>query len=145
MPEWIANLPVVAAWWGAVLSTIMAAIKVWELWRYRFRVEVGGSFTSAADIGNKINILNLSPDPLILTHWEVFYGSGMWPFRRETSICDREYDANNATIASNSTYPLTFANELYFSTTPDELKGRAIYICLHIAGRRSIRRKVYPF
>lgn len=130
---------------GAVLSTILAAVKGWELWRDRFRIEVGGSFTSAPDIGNEVRIRNLSLKPLILVHWEVFYGSGIWPFRKETSICDRDYDASDATIAPASTHTLTFAGESYFSTSHDRLKGRSVYIRLHIAGRGTIRRKLYPF
>lgn len=147
MLEWLKHLPEAAApaWWGAVLSTILAAIKGWELWRDRFRVEIGASFTSAPDIGNEVRIRNLSPKPLILVHWEVFHGSGFWLSRKETSICGRDYDAGDATIAPASTHTLTFADELYFSTNPDRLKGRSVYIRLHVAGRGTLRRKLYPF
>lgn len=147
MPDWMTNLPdaTAPAWWGAVLSTVLAAVKGWEIWRDRFRVEVGGSFTSAPDIGNEVRIRNLSPKPLILVHWEVFYGSGVWPFRKETSICERDYDAGDSTIAPVSTHTLAFVDESYFSTSYDRLKGRSVYIRLHIAGRGTIRRKLYPF
>jgi len=147
MLHWMSNLPyaTIPAWWGAVLSTILAAIKGWELWRNRFRVEIGGGFTSAPDIGNEVRIRNLSPNPLILVHWEVFYGSGFWPFRKEISLRDRDYDASDTTIAPVSTYTLTFADESYFSINPNRLKGRSVFIRLHIAGRGAILRKLYPF
>jgi len=146
MLEWFQSLPEAnaPAWWGAVLSTILAAVKGWEIWRDRFRVEIGGSFTSLSDIGNEVRIRNLSPKPLILVHWEVFYGSGFWPFRKESSICDRDYDASDSAIAPASAYTLTFADGSYFSTNPDRLKGRCVYIRLHVAGRGVVRRKLYP-
>lgn len=147
MLEWLKHLPEAAApaWWGAALSTILAVIKGWELWRDRFRVEIGRNFTSAPEIGNTVHIRNLSPKPLILHHWDVSYGSGFWPFRKETFICDRDYDAGDTTIAPVSTYTLNFTDESYFSTTPDRLKGRAVYLRLHVAGKGTIRRKLYPF
>lgn len=134
------------AWWGAVLSTILAAIKVWEFWQNRFRVEIDGSFPSAP-YENEIRIRNLSPKPLLLVHWEVFYGLGFWPFRKEEKhICDAiDVNASDATIASVSTHSLTFTNEWYFSTDRDDLQGRSVYIRLHFAGKRPIQCKLYPF
>lgn len=147
MLEWVNSLPSAAApaWWGAVLSTILAAIKGFELWRDRFRIEVGATFTSAPDIGNEIRIRNISPKPLILVHWEVFYTKGIWPFRKETPIEEREYDVGDSTIAPYSTHSLNFVDQTYFSTSHNILKGRRIFIRLHIAGRGSLSRKVYPF
>ena len=69
------------SWWGAGLSTLLAIVKLSELWRDRFRVVVGYKFTSQAEIGNDILIRNLSSRPLILGHWELLYCSGYWPKR----------------------------------------------------------------
>lgn len=148
MADWVSRLSdaTAPAWWGAVLSTILAAVKIWELWRDRFRLEICGTFTSSPHIGNKVRIRNLSPTPLILTHWEVFYSSGIWPFRKELPICSKDYDVSDSTIAPASTYSLIFDDGSYFSTDPERLKGRSVYIRLHIAGRiRAICRKLYPF
>jgi hypothetical protein len=60
------------AWWGAGLSTLLAAVKLFELWRDRFRVDVSYNFTGN-DIGNDIIIRNLSSRPMILAHWDLLY------------------------------------------------------------------------
>jgi hypothetical protein len=40
------------AWWGAGLSTLLAIIKVWEIWRDRFQLDVSYNFRSDGNIGN---------------------------------------------------------------------------------------------
>jgi hypothetical protein len=59
------------AWWGAGLSTLLAVVKLFELWRDRFRVDVSYNFTGNESIGNEILIRNLSSRPLILAYWEL--------------------------------------------------------------------------
>ncbi len=147
MHEWIISLTnaIAPAWWGAVLSTMLAIIKVWELWRDRFKIEVGSSFATAAHIGNEVRIRNLSPKPQILTHWEIFYRSGIPLLRTEKSICCRDFDTDDSCIAPSSTQKLTFSGESYFSTTAEKLKGRSIYIRVYVAGRRPVCHKIYPF
>lgn len=146
MSEWITNLTnaTTPAWWGAVLSTILAIIKVWELWRDRFKIEIGSNFTTNAYIGNEIRIRNLTPKPLILTHWEIFHRSGIPLFRKEKSICCREFDTADSTIVPASTHKLTFSGEFYFSTALQNLKCSGIYIRVNVAGHRQLCRKIYP-
>lgn len=140
------NFGTMIAAWGACLSTALAGIKIWETFRSRFRIEVGGCFTSASDIGNTLRIRNISPNPIILTYWVIFYGSGKWPFREEKPLSNIDYDSNDLAIQPSATCTLEFTDEEYFSTAPSSLKGRSIYIRLHFAGRREpIVRKVYPF
>jgi len=125
-----------------MLSTILAVIKGQELWRERFRIEIGSCFTGDPDVGNKVFIRNLSLKPLILTSWEILYGSGIWPFQKETTICDSNYDAGDSTITPDSTHTLAFRGESHFEFNSKKLKGRSVYIRLHIAGRKAIRRKL---
>lgn len=132
----------VPAWWGAVLSTLLAVIKFWELWRDRFRIEIGSCFTTEPHIGNEVRIRNPSPNPLILTHWEIFYGSALCPISKKSSISEREYDTEDCVITSASTHTLSFKNESYFYTNIDKLKGRTVYIKIHFAGRRVICQKL---
>jgi hypothetical protein len=147
MPQWITGLPeaTAVAWWGAVLSTLLTVTKIWEIWQERFRVEISGTFVSDSNIGNKVRIRNLATKPVIITHWEVFYGSGIWPFRKEDSICDGDWDADDFTIKPSSTFTLSFADESYFSTNVVSMTGRSLYIRVHVAGRKTILRKLYPF
>jgi hypothetical protein len=55
------------AWWGAGLSTLLAFVKIWELWRDRLRIEVDYRFATDPNVGNSILIRNLSSRPLILS------------------------------------------------------------------------------
>jgi hypothetical protein len=146
MFDWLADLPATApAWWGAFLSSGLAVIKGWELWRDRFRLDVAGAFTSDPQIGNDIKIRNLSTKPLLVTHWEVFYCSGSWPFRKESAISSQDYDSGDFTVAPVTTHTLTFAEESYFSTATAHLKERSVCVRIHIAGRGTFRRTLYPF
>jgi hypothetical protein len=132
------------AWWGAVLSTLLALAKLWELWRDRFQIEISRNFTSSPEIGNEILIRNLSSRAFILAHWELIYGTGRWPARRFTPLASPDYyDAGDLRVEPHSTHTLPFRDEEHFDWGVDALKGRRLFIRLHIAGRRPILRLVY--
>lgn len=132
------------AWWGAGLSTLLALVKLYELWQNRFRVEVGCVFTSDESIGNEVLIRNLSNRPLIITYWELLYCSGRWPHTKFESFESAEFDDGDDRLDPNETRTLSFSEANYFATTPKALKGRRIYIRLYFAGRKSIIRLVHP-
>ena len=136
--------PYLIALWGAALSTLLALVKLYELWRDRFRLEVGYSFTGSVEIGNTILIRNISSKPLILSCWEVLYGSGFWPRRRFEIIAYPDHDSGDTRIDPHSTLELHFSEQDYFSWGHKALKGRKIFIRLHIAGRKRTLKQVYP-
>jgi len=131
------------AWWGAGLSTLLAIVKLFELWRDRFRIDVSCKFTGDENIGNEILIRNLSSRPLILTHWELLYCSGRWPRRSFESIESAEFDADDHRLEPHATYTLHFAEANYFYWGNKALNGRRIFIRLSVAGRKPILRLVY--
>lgn len=61
------------AWWGAILSSILALIKIFEFWNKRFRIDVTYEFTSSAEVGNTIFLTNLSPGPIVVQYWELHW------------------------------------------------------------------------
>lgn len=131
------------AWWGAGLSTTLALLKLFELWQTRFRLEVSYNFTGSVEIGNEVLIRNLSAKPVILTHWELFYRSG-WFKHKDEPIKAAEHDSGDRQIAPHSTFTLHFSEATYFDWGHGALKNRKIYVRLHLAGRRSQCRLVYP-
>ncbi len=131
------------AWWGAGLSTLLAVVKILELWRDRFQIDVSYNFTSSESIGNEILIRNLSNRPLILTHWELLYCSGRWPRRSFEPLESAEFDSGDRRLEPYATHTLHFAEANYFSSSPKALKGRRIFVLLHVAGRRPILKLVY--
>ena len=131
------------ALWGAGLSTILAVVKLWEVWSNRFRMNVSHNFTTSQHEGNSIMVRNLSGRPVIVEYWELFFGSGIWPFKKISDIDSPGSDAQDFRIDSQSSKTLVFAGPDHFDWGVDALKGRKIYIRLHIAGRRPVTKKVF--
>ena len=131
------------AWWGACLSTLLAGVKLWEMWRDRFRVDIGCNFTGNPDIGNEIIVRNLTGYPIIVSYWEVLWISGYWPFRAQSTLTATEEHASDARIDAHSSLTLTFSGQDHFDWGVKALNGRTIYLRLYVAGRRPVLRKVY--
>jgi hypothetical protein len=138
------TMALIVAAWGAGLSTLLAAIKVWEVWRDRHRINVAYSFATDEAIGNTITIQNLAGRPLILSYWELLYGTGTWPLWNFEAMLWPDHDHGHQKIEAYSAYPLNFSEENHFDWRSKALKGRKIYIRLHFAGRKPIVRLVYP-
>lgn len=132
------------AWWGAGLSTILALIKLGELWRDRFRIDVSYNFRGAAEEGNDVHVRNLTGRPMILTYWELLYGSGMWPRRAFEPLRYPDMDDGDIRIEPHSTRTLSFSDDQHFDWGQKARNGKTIWIRLHIAGRRPILKLVYP-
>ena len=130
------------AWWGAGLSTLLALVKFYELWRDRSRVEIGYNFSDDPNIGNEIFVRNLSNRPRILTYWDVLLCSGRWPLRRFESIEGADHDVGDYRLEAHNTVTLRFSESNYFDSGRGALKGRGIFIRLFFAGQRPILRKV---
>ena len=131
------------ALWGAFLSTLLAVVKLREVWRDRLRIDVGHSFTDHPDIGNEIFIRNLSRYPLILSYWELFSLSGYWPFHIRSTVVMPHEGARDIRIEAHSTFTLTFTGLDHFDWKPDAQKRTQLCLRLHIAGRRwPVRRRL---
>jgi len=140
------NLPTsfttLLAVWGAFLSTVLAVVKLREVWQARFRVEVKASLTASEEAGNTVSIRNLAGKPLILGYWEVLRISGRWPFRKEECLVSPDEYACDCSIAAHSALPLYFTEQDHFDWGPGSLQGDRLFIRLHFAGRRPILRKL---
>lgn len=131
------------AWWGAGLSTLLAATKLWEFWRDRFRIEVSHNFTTHPDIGNEVLVRNLNDYPIILSYWELLWLSGRWPFLTQTPLESPDEYTNDTRIDAHSTLTLTFSGRNDFDWGVKAMKGRRIYLRLHFPGRLPKLHKVY--
>lgn len=134
----------IIAWWGALLSTLLAIIKFIEFWRNRFQIDIGFLFTGSPYQGNNIYVRNLTPYPVILGHWEVLRGSGIWPFRNFKTLVDPGEDPHDIRIDGYSSKKFTFTDENHFAWGHKALGKDKIFIRLYIAGRkRPTLKKVY--
>ncbi|MGH1429555.1 MAG: hypothetical protein ACRBB4_00390 [Neptuniibacter sp.] len=125
------------------MSTLLALVKLFELWRDRFRINVGYGFTGDIHQGNDIHIRNLSGKPIILGYWELFYRPHLWPLRKDSYIASPEADAYDLKIEPHSSKTFNFSGPDHFSWGRESMKGRRIYIRLHIAGRKPVLKRVY--
>ncbi len=123
------------ALWGAGLSTILALIRIWEVWSSRRRIEVSYSFGCPED-GNDIIIRNISDKALIVTYWELQFckkkGLRWLPYR---TINPWE-PVHDICIDAYSTKNINFSGPDHFHWGYKALCGKRLYLKLHIAGRR---------
>ena len=137
------NVTSYIAWWGAGLSTLLAFLKIHDIWNNRFRIVVAYKFTSDPELGNEIIIRNLSSKPAILEHWELYHCTNRLFFKRLQSFESASFDIQDIQIQPHSSKTLSFTGPNYFSSSPKILKGRAIYIKLFIVGKKPFLKKVF--
>ncbi|MFZ3084944.1 hypothetical protein [Rhodoferax ferrireducens] len=133
------------ALWGALLSTVLAVIKIMDWWRDRDRLEIDFSSTSDESVGNSIIIRNLYAKPIIITHWELFFAHNRRELRECELIESADFDFHDQTVGANASIVWRFCDAHYFSTSDKVLHGRSIYLKLCIAGRQKVTRKLYPY
>ena len=131
------------ALWGAILSTLLGALKAWEAWKNRFRIDVGVMLTGNSELGNTVTIRNLSGKPVIVEYWELVRRSGRWPRRKESLIDSPGELARDIQIAPGAGHSLRFSGPDHFDWGVHAVEGRSILIALHVAGRkRPVLRKL---
>ncbi len=132
------------AFWGAGLSTLLASVKLFELWSARRRIEISYRFIGIPEEGNDIIIRNISDKPFIVTHWELQFCKRKWfrwiPYRIE----DPEGFGSDICIQEHSSKVLNFSDAYYFEWGHKAMSGKRIYLKLIIAGKkRPVRQLVY--
>ena len=129
--------------WAALLSTILAVIKVWETWQKRMRLQTGYNFTSDPDIGNEVIIQNPSDTPVMISYWELLWARRSWPKLRSTNGRFPDEGRCDITIAPHSSHTLRFVGEDHWDGRPDG--GQKLFLRLHIVGRRPVTMVVYKY
>lgn len=137
------NVSLLIALWGAALSTVLATVKLWEIRRDRFRIDVGYNFSGAPDGANKVIVRNLGTRPFILGYWELLWLPHRWAPKHNARSISPEEDADDIRIEPGASHTLTFAGRDHFGWGKEALRGQTIYLRLHVVGRRTILRKVY--
>ncbi|WP_045419311.1 hypothetical protein [Vibrio jasicida] len=134
----------IIALWGAGLSTLLAVVKLWELWIARRRVEISYGFVGDPEIGNDIIIRNLSSTPIIISYWELLFcerNAFGWKIYRNENPAE---DTCDLCIASHSSKKINFSGSDYFQWNHKALDGKRLYFKFHIAGkRRPIKHLLY--
>ncbi len=129
-------LTVTLAVWGAILSTILAGLKVWEIRQNHFRVETSYNLTSSETEGNEIYIRNLNNRPITIEHWVLEWQKEFWPFKKTDLIAMSQDISAGRKIDAYDNLTLRFADEDYFSTGKPLSDGKSLYLKLHLVGKR---------
>jgi hypothetical protein len=135
----------VLAIWGALLSTVLAGVKLWEMHRARPRITTSYSLSAPDQGGNQIILENASSTPVMVSYWELHLRKRKG-FRVET-VSGRFPNEGycNITIGAHSRHVLSFEDEEYFSWGVSEQDGAVWWLKLHIVGRgRPVWLRVYP-
>ena len=127
------TLTLIIAVWGAIISTILAFR---EYLKSRLQIEIGFSSTSIPEIGNKVTIRNNSVRPIIVTYWEIVFRKWrLLPLGESVCTSPDEY-FTEFKIPEHNSKSLEFTEQDYFSCSQNMLKGRKLYLRLHVSGRK---------
>lgn len=116
--------------WGAVLSTLLAMLKISEYWTNRFRVEVSPIYRSCEEVGHDISIKNLSSKPALLEYMELFTKKNG---EEERCLWSPEDSFLNARIEQLDSKVYNFSQSDYFNWSNKE-----IFVRLYFAGQKPI-------
>lgn len=129
-------LTAILAVWGALISTGLACLKLWEVRQNHFRVETSYNLTSSITEGNEIYIRNLNNRPITIEHWVLEWHQGIWPFKKTDTISMSQDLSAGRKIEAYDNMTLHFNGENYFSTGKPLSEGKRLYIQLHFVGKK---------
>jgi hypothetical protein len=130
--------------WGAALSTILAVIKGFEIWKARSRITISYNFTSNEGTGNEVIIRNIGPAPIIITYWELIWLQHRFLRGKPSHSIGPEENVGDIKLAAHSSTKLIFQGQNGSDWGASALRGRKIFIRLHLAGKSwPVMRKVY--
>jgi hypothetical protein len=128
------GLTTILSIWGAVLSTALFVVKMYELTKSSFRrVKV----QLHADYNNRVNtftILNSSSNPINICYYDIFYATAKRS--REKLYIDSGIDGDLINIHINpyEQCNLRFEEAYYFNPNSGNYQNKCLFICLHESG-----------
>jgi hypothetical protein len=129
--------------WGAGLSTILAGIKIWEIYRDRKRMLVSYLFAGNDETGDKITLQNLSKSALMIEHWELLWVTRKFFFLKKiVPIHIFNYENGHLNLPASSTQSLDFNGQYHFNWNPEIENNVKLFIKLRIVGRKRFLMKV---
>ncbi len=128
--------------YGAVLSTLLAIFKIYDIYQNRFRLEVSHSFTTSYEIGNSIGVYNASGKPVTITAYKLQFFDKQnvigWKIAHTINVPDDE-DLISIKINPYTQTTLNFRDQDHF-----DWGTQKICILFHIAGRnKSVSKTLY--
>lgn len=132
------TLSMILAIWATIVSTVLAYIKILEVWRDRLRLSTSYEFAAPGYGGNRIIIENPSKTPIMISYWEL-----LWIRRARfiSEVTDGRFPTDegycNITIPAHARHVLEFDGSEYFEWGSSAISNGTLYIKLHVVGRRN--------
>lgn len=130
------TVPTTLAIWGAILSTILFIVKLYETYRDRNRLHI--SYVTRKS-GYEIMITNLGKTPLKIRYYELFWSQRRLFWKKTRTLLSLSENPTDITIPSYSTHTLPFYEEGHFRRTPPTGKKK-MYIDLYMIGAKRPKR-----
>lgn len=123
--------------WGAVLSTGLALLRLWELYRNYFNIDVSYN----PKTGDEIYIRNLTNRPITAEHWELQWRKSQ--YSKPVSITMEQDFSQGRRIEPHGSITLRFDMEDYFNV-PRTSNNQKLYIKLYFVGKKwPVLKRVY--
>ena len=129
--------------WGAGLSTLLAGIKIWQVYFDRKRIKVNYLLKKDPLAGDKIIIHNLSKSAVIIEHWELLWVLRRLFFRKKIVPIQIFNDEDRyLNLDPNSIQHLNFNGQYHFNWNPEIENNVRLFIKLRVTGRKGFLLKV---
>src|ERR1700675_1489295 len=114
--------------WAAFLSTSLAVIKVWEIWKQRLRITTSYGF-GIPEYGSEVVVENPSGTPVMVSYWELLMIRKAWCRRHIVNGRFPNEGYCNLTIGPHSRHTLPFKGKEHFAWPSAE--ATHLYLKLH--------------
>jgi len=132
--DYAVNNPIPA--WAAVVSTSLAAIKLWEtFWRDRLRLATTYSLSGESGGRHEITVANLSPVPIQIMSWDLFWQPRWFAFWLNAVNVTPD-DPWRFKIVGHDAYQLNFEGCDQFEWGWKVASGRQLVLKLNLFGRK---------
>ncbi len=129
-------LSMILAVWAAVISSALACIKIWEVWRDRLHLSTSYEFSAPGYGGNRIIVENPSKTPVMISYWELLWIKRRRVTRETTGGRFPDEGYCDITIPAHGRHVLKFDDEEYFDWGHSTIPKGKLYLRLDIIGRR---------
>ncbi|MBW3245272.1 hypothetical protein KUV57_21665 [Epibacterium sp. DP7N7-1] len=131
--DYVVKNPIPA--WAALVSTSLAAIKMWEtFWRDRIQLETSYFLTGEPGSQHEIIVANLSPVPVQVANWNLTWKPRWFAFwRKEVNVTPEE--TRRFKIEGHNNYQLNFKGFDRFEWGGAVASGRQLVLEFNLFGR----------
>lgn len=132
------DVALVLSIWGALLSTALAGLRVWEISQKGPKLRVRHHFTPSRDTGNTITIENVSATPAMISYWRLVWAKverGRFIEGLQVGSPDARREIETLIIPAHDSRVLRFTGDEHFGWGTTTSSLGCLYLLLRIPGR----------